>query len=98
MQKFTHAQASQHINTSLSYNKHKKEKINELCNLVSFQAFTFQATSNCVKVAKRYPRLTKYHDRWPVRCMLKLHLKTKSETARRGKNKVKFAKIAKVHI
>jgi hypothetical protein len=46
MQKFTHLQASKQIDTSQSYNKHKKEKINKICQLVSSHALAFQATSD----------------------------------------------------
>jgi hypothetical protein len=36
---------------------------------------------------KLYPIIDKYADHWPVKSMLKLHLKYTSETARRTKDK-----------
>ncbi|KAF8950172.1 hypothetical protein BDZ97DRAFT_1934475 [Flammula alnicola] len=38
-----------------------------------------------VKVARNYPIVDKYEDRWPVRGILKMHLKATSENFRKGK-------------
>jgi hypothetical protein len=42
-----------------------------------------------IKVEKKFPIVRKYQNHWPVRDMLKLHLKYTSELSRKGDKKSK---------
>ncbi|KDR76667.1 hypothetical protein GALMADRAFT_210576 [Galerina marginata CBS 339.88] len=69
--------ADARLDQSMSYSKQDKAKVNTLCETV---------LSLTMIVARNYPIVGKYEDCWPVRGILKLHLKAKSETFRRGIN------------
>jgi hypothetical protein len=49
-----------------------------------------------MQTALHYPLVSKYADLWPVRCILKVHLKSTAEAAKRAKAKATTAKIKKV--
>ena len=96
MQRYTHLQASCELDTTKSYSSQGKGKVEKVCIAVSFLFPLSFSNYLSMQVALHYPLVSKYCDLWPVRCILKLHLKSTSEIARRAKTRVTTKKIKKV--
>ncbi|PPR03095.1 hypothetical protein CVT26_004614 [Gymnopilus dilepis] len=76
--------AKQALDLTKSYSKQDADKVAEICVSVGAQCLLPTCFNAFVlQTARLYPVIEKYENHWPVRDMLKLHLKYTSETHRK---------------
>lgn len=92
------AKADEFLDTTQSYSKQSLAEINKICGLVRTFVFPinyFKFIIFFYQTTKRFPIVDKYENHWPVRDILKLHLKYTSEIYRKQPSKVKKASKVK---
>lgn len=75
--------ANEKLDTTQSYKKQKSADITAICVLVSISEFYQPHNTYLIQAKRQYPIVSKYDNYWPIRDMIKLHLKYASETFRK---------------
>ena len=80
--------ADQLLDTSTSFRMQNSAEIDDICVMVSSHFLIwsdqFFLIVVFIQVERKFPIVRKYQNNWPVRDMLKLHLKYTLEISRKG--------------
>ena len=80
-QRFVKKAANEKLDTTQSYVKQKSATVTEICVLASLELYIYSLSNSLFfKAKKHYAIINKYENYWPIRDILKLHLKYTSET------------------
>ena len=96
LQAVVHKLAKKKLNTAKSFRGQDMKLVKQICDLVSNLVVHIAYAYSCHKVKKEYGILEDYQQDWPIRDMLKLHLKYTSEASRRSMTVAAAKQIEKV--